>query len=253
MISAFDYKDNCWWCGNKADSGEHKYKKTDLVREFGTGPYKGSNSIVRVLNGKQRIIQGPDSQEAKFESNLCRTCNNAKSQPFDYEYDTFTTFIKEEEDRIYTTRQFKLSDIFGSNWMPKKQNLVRYFVKHICCRVAASNILIEPEIIEFLNGGSVSQYLSLWFEIREDIVAFIKDSKENGEDLGILWLGEMTYQKSRGTGKISEITSYIGYRWLRLNYKYDKSISPSRDNFSSEVVQLESNYNVDPGTIPKIS
>jgi hypothetical protein len=67
MIEMYDYKDRCWWCGNAADSGEHKYKKADLVREFGKGPYKGAKELVRVIEGQLKIIQGPNSKRLNLK------------------------------------------------------------------------------------------------------------------------------------------------------------------------------------------
>jgi hypothetical protein len=39
---------SCWWCGAPADSREHKLKRSDLVREYGTPPYGGMRTLARV-------------------------------------------------------------------------------------------------------------------------------------------------------------------------------------------------------------
>jgi hypothetical protein len=54
----YDYGGRCWWCGAAADSREHKHKKTDLAREFGSGPYIGASAVVRAFEGKLRQVQG---------------------------------------------------------------------------------------------------------------------------------------------------------------------------------------------------
>ena len=149
MVDKYDYKGLCWWCRNEADSGEHKYKKSDLLREFGKGPYEGNEKLVRRISGEMRKIQGPKSVEAKFESNLCQRCNNDMSQPFDIEYDKFVQFIKNNEDDIIDKKQFRFSDIYGQNWQDGRLNLLRYYVKHICCRLVSAKILIRDEIIGF--------------------------------------------------------------------------------------------------------
>src|SRR2546423_12673051 len=41
-----DYAGTCWWRVGIADSREHKYKKSDLVREFGAGPWQGADGEV---------------------------------------------------------------------------------------------------------------------------------------------------------------------------------------------------------------
>ncbi len=246
MIEKYDYKELCWWCGNRADSGEHKYKKADLMREFGRGPYKGDEEIVRGITGQLRKIQGPNSREAKFESNLCQKCNNEKSQPFDRDYDKFAQFIKANEDKIIDTRQFRFSDIYGKDWKDCRVNLLRYYVKHVCCRLAYEKILIKHEIIDFLNGSPDLMFLKFHLGIREDIVAMMKVLREDGLDNGCLWMGDLIYQISKSTREISEAESFLGYRWLRMNYLYDYGVGHSEDNFSGDLVTLDSGYNIDP-------
>ena len=49
-VHRYDYAGRCWWCGQQADSGEHKHKRTDLVREFGRGPWKDQTAVVQVAD-----------------------------------------------------------------------------------------------------------------------------------------------------------------------------------------------------------
>jgi hypothetical protein len=249
MIEKHDYKDLCWWCRNVADSGEHKYKKADLVREFGKGPYIGANKLVRGISGELRSIQGPNSKEAKFENTLCQTCNNEKSQPFDVNYDIFTEYIRANEPKIIATRQFKFSEIYGNDWKNCRVNLLRYYVKHICCRLASAKILVRHEVISFLNGAQDLHFLKFNLEIREDIVAMMNGLKKSGMDNGCLWIGDLNHQISKSRGEISEAQSFLGYRWLRMNYLYDYSIEHTEDNFSDDLVNLDTGYNIHPETV----
>lgn len=249
MVDKYDYKGLCWWCHNEANSGEHKYKKSDLLREFGRGPYEGNEKLVRRISGEMRKIQGPKSVEAKFESNLCQQCNNDVSQPFDIEYDKFVQFIKNNEDDIIDKKQFRFSDIYGQNWQDGRLNLLRYYVKHICCRLVSAKILIRDEIIGFLDGAPDLMFLKFHLEIRADLVAMIKILKKDGLNDGCLWMGDLICKISKGTGEISEVNSFLGYRWLRMNYSYDYGIGHSEDNFSGDIVTLESVYNIDPKSI----
>lgn len=126
---------------------------------------------------------------------------------------------------------------------------MRYYVKHIGCRLADSKVLIVPEVIDFLNGNSALRFISLNFEIRDDIVATINKLESDGDDSGMLWIGDMDCMSSPSTGEITNINSHITYRWLRLNYGYDLSIPANSNNFSSDLVILQSDFNVDPSTI----
>ena len=152
-IDRHDYKDKCWWCGSIADSREHKYKKTDIIREYGKGPFRGGSAPVRVYNGQKYFIQGPNSKEAQFEKNLCKHCNEAKSQPFDRAYDRLQNFIKINREFILDSKAIQFRDVYGTDWNKDLHNLMRYYIKHICCRMVSSNIKIDPNITDYLNGA----------------------------------------------------------------------------------------------------
>lgn len=234
----------CWWCGKEADSREHKYKKSDLLREFGRGPYQKNKAIVRVFGGKQYSLQGPDSLEAKFKKSLCSNCNSVRSRPFDAAYDIFVSYIRTNEKIILSTGQFKFSDIFGSQWKSQRNNLIRYFVKHICCRLDEVRIPIEPELILFLNGSQNLKYIGMKFEIREDIANMLDQI-----NTGAIWIGDLVCMKSESTGEISDVQSFYGYRWLRLNYIYDMKIGNFKSNFEEDCIKLDFYYNIPPSEI----
>lgn len=238
MIYMFDYKDRCWWCGDVAKSGEHKFKKSDLVRYFGRGPYHGKKRLVRGFENQLHDLQGPNADEAKFEKNLCFSCNNSRSQPFDRSYDKFMKYIHENEDNILITKRFLFTDIFGIDWRGERIKLIKYFVKHICCRLASASIRIHSDIKAFLDGNTPLNRFHLVFEIQENIVALETSTKEMGLRVGSFWMGDLNYIKSQSTGAIREATSYLGYRWLWLYYLYDEDILLAKDNFSSDEVFL---------------
>src|SRR5215218_10369967 len=131
-----NYGGRCWWCGAVADSREHKHKKSDLIREFGSGPYLGDSAVVRGFDGTLRNVQGPDANEVRFPRVLCARCNNARSKPFDLTYDVLAAFIADNEDAVLNARQFRFSDVYGSGWRSYKDNLARCYVKHLGCRLA---------------------------------------------------------------------------------------------------------------------
>lgn len=247
MIYKHDYTSSCWWCGGDARTGEHKFKKADLIRYFGRGPYHGEGSIVRGIEGKLRKVQGPNSDEAKFDKNLCAECNNAKSQPFDRSYDRFVAFFHDHEGKILEERKFCFSEIYGEEWPTEVASLYKYLVKHICCRLAEAKIRIHPNIIAFLNDEGPFQNLKIGFEIREDILAMEKKNDEIGISNGSFWMGDLMYMKT--SGAMSEASSFLGIRWLRINYVYDEAIIyPSNVEWAKEI-DLPSGYNVEPKSI----
>ncbi len=55
---------NCWICNSPADSAEHKFKKTDLIRLYGRGPYEGDRELLH-LKDYLRKIRGPKAEIVK--------------------------------------------------------------------------------------------------------------------------------------------------------------------------------------------
>ena len=80
----------CWMCDDReADSAEHDKKRSDMIRGYGRGPYKGERAPVLYRDGKFADIQGPNSDLLKFGKSICQPCNNTHTQPFDLAYDRF--------------------------------------------------------------------------------------------------------------------------------------------------------------------
>ena len=75
MISTKDYRGQCWWCGNTADSREHKYKSSDIKREFGKHSYKGNKAVKRIFDELDRgdNVQGANSNFLKFGFTICKS------------------------------------------------------------------------------------------------------------------------------------------------------------------------------------
>ncbi len=216
------------------------------MQEFGIGPYYDSEEVVKGIDGKLIPVQGPNSKAMKFSKNICQKCNNERSQPFDKCYEDFTEYIRTNELEIIGSKQFRFSDIFLESWDQKRLNLLRYYVKHICCRLAENNIYIHQRIIDFLNGATELMYLNYNLEIRLDIVAMVIVLKKDNIGDGCLWLGSLDYLQSKSTGKKSDIRSFLGYRWLRMNYKYDYSLEHTNTNLSADKVVLPVGWNINP-------
>lgn len=251
MIYKHDYTNLCWWCGSAAGTGEHRFKKSDLIRSFGRGPYRGEGRIVRGIEGTLRNIQGPNSDEVKFEKNLCAPCNNTKSQHFDRSYDKFVSFLHDHEEKILKERKLFFSDIYDAEWRSEVARLYKYFVKHICCRLAEGKVWISPNVIAFLNDEGPLQNLIISFEIREDILALEKKNEELRIGNGSFWMGDLICLESQGSGAMSEACSFLGLRWLRINYVYDGSIIYHQKIECEDGLALPSGYKIEPESILK--
>jgi hypothetical protein len=249
----FDYRGACWWCGAVADSREHKYKKSDVIRQFGKGPWPGKAALLRVQEGNpiyQRIT-GPDSVGLKFDKSLCQRCNNMRSQPFDYAYDKLSEHISTTVRRIADGQRFKLSDVYGKHWREDRDDAVRYFVKHISCRLADDRVQVPSTFIRFLDGTSTApQGLSLDLSLRLDIVAMEHHLADvHSIPGGSLWMGGSQCRYSQSQRQILELWSHIGFGTLRASYHINFQGTRYRSNLKRNSVKIGAEYNIDPQTV----
>ncbi len=161
----------CWWCRERlADSREHKFKRSDLVREHGRGELRGERTLV-IFGDRTREARSTKNDALKFTESLCSYCNNQRSQPFDNAYDRFIEKLLEEEANVLAERRFDLAATFGPDWKRLTEDTLRFFVKHICCRISECLTVdgersIPTDALEFLDGGPVPPNLSgeMWIE-----------------------------------------------------------------------------------------
>lgn len=249
MIQRHAYGQQCWWCGDAADSQEHRYRKTDIARLFGDGPYKGTDALLRVVGEKEkRLVQGPKSKELVFKANLCQKCNNERSQPFDRAYDQFIGHIEDNTASILAVKQIQFSIIFGSGWHADRENVIRYYVKHICCRLAEAGVLVDPRVIKYLDGNSSLCCIEIEFQIREDIVAM--ETKLRADDLtgGAVWIGDGMADRHPSNNTFSRFYSHVGYRWLRASYEYNDTYTSDFNVNVGDTLVLATGYEIDPAT-----
>lgn len=201
----------CWWCGvAPADSREHKLKRSDLVRQFGRGPY---NELVSVRRGQTRKVQGPNSNLVKFEATMCANCNNERSQPFDLAYAKFTAYLHEHERHVLASRSVDLRVIYGEEWEAGRDGLLCYMAKHVGCRLAENGVEVPLPIRGYLDGGpEPAGELAMEFEIRADIAQATRADLAEGS----MWLGDFYVSEVDSDGHPVVIESHYGYRWLRV-------------------------------------
>jgi hypothetical protein len=187
-----------------------------------------------------RQVQGPKSEEVKFPPVLCASCNNARSQPFDSAYDAFAEFITQQETQILRVGQFCFSEVYGRTWRTAKENLARYYVKHIGCRLADAGIRVEQPMLDYLNGRSRRlSGLQMRFGIQGGILALTEHLRSHGDAFGGgLWMGDLVCMYSPSTGSVTEVEGDLGYRWLGLYYIYDIRINRDRGSFRRNRVKL---------------
>lgn len=137
----------CWWCGQRADSKEHRFKASDLRWMFQDSP-----SLWLDAGERPTRLQGPGAKAVLFPHVLCRDCNSARSQPFDDAYSAFFTYICEGAERFRNLAEFSMEEIYSSD-AEGPGNLARYFMKNFACRIASMGFEVPQQVIEFMNGA----------------------------------------------------------------------------------------------------
>ncbi len=221
----------CWWCNEKGNSGEHKFKRTDLVNEFGETFKDSEDYPVLMRNGSEIKLQSAKSKFVKFPKVLCENCNNNRSQDFDLSYSlVLDMLIKDHLD--YETREYiDFKAIFGDEWQKGKLDFYSYFVKHFCCRLAKNNIEIPFQVIKFLNRQA--EYLEIMnfeFQHRLDLKKMIDLMVEEGYKDGYVALGSL-YTKNDLNDNIEFAFSHLIRKWVRVNMFYSNAIN--KKNFKN--------------------
>jgi hypothetical protein len=242
VLSRRANQDRCWWCGADADSREHKLKKSDLVREFGR---QFPEPLVRIREGREEPIQGPNSTLVKFKRTMCAQCNNSRSQPFDQTYDRFVEHLRDRERHILASRSIDLRSVYGPAWEQSRDDLLRYVVKHIGCRLSENEIEVPASFRDFLDGGvQPDDELALEIEIRTDIAEMARSGFGGG-----LGLGDVMFTDFDPDGTATVVESHMSYRWLRFVWGVGSELRGYPLPFDSPVLRLKVGRNLPPGDL----
>jgi hypothetical protein len=147
---------NCWVCGNPADSREHKFKKSDLMRSSRTWT---SDDLPYFVGGEGwRRIQGPKSKLVTFDKVLCSVCNSTRTQPFDRAYERFSSWASQKGAALMTESQIDFRDIYGAEYRTGVSNLLKFFIKHLGCRIATDNFTLPSALAASLSGSTFAPF-----------------------------------------------------------------------------------------------
>jgi hypothetical protein len=153
----------CCLCGSVNElTGEHKIKAAALRAEFGSDRLViGSSSRPDLM----RSAQGVKSKEFHFQTPLCATCNNERTQAADREFDRFHARARSLlsaghdpegvfDDPRYATETEEYINVF------------RYFAKLLCCHVADMKGPRRRHVASFALGQETRN--CVWLQVKED-------------------------------------------------------------------------------------
>ncbi|WP_156428950.1 MULTISPECIES: hypothetical protein [Pseudomonas] len=139
----------CCLCGSgESLTGEHKIKASALRKIFGN-----DRMVIGIFDGESivRPAQGPKSEAFHFTARMCSTCNGARTQAADREFDRFHALVSErclkgeDPSSVFDLPQYEI----GSE---AYLNVFRYFSKLLCCHVAESSGPRPLDVSRFAIG-----------------------------------------------------------------------------------------------------
>lgn len=159
----------CWICGAAATTGEHKIKRSDLIRVHGKGDRFASANL-NYLKSDDSVVQlrGPNSEHLKYPKILCAPCNNVRSQPWDQAYDTFIAYVEHSSEDILAERRLDFEKIFSKHASIQVRDLYKYFIKAFGCRIADAGGVVPDEMCAFLKDAIPEISVSICFAVSED-------------------------------------------------------------------------------------
>lgn len=128
-------KNICWICGDKADSGKHSIKKSDLNLIFKNISQK--QPIYVRKNGhslKHKTIGTTKSSKFYFETKICKKCNNERSQQFDEAWEKLSNYLSENWGNISNNGYINLNEIFGTRVKISMILVQLFFLKIFMCK-----------------------------------------------------------------------------------------------------------------------
>lgn len=228
----YDYAGLCWWCGAPANSREHKWKKSEVVKLFGSGSYDGK--VLWVHEDGTENIRGPKASSLMFGHSLCRNCNGTRSQPFDRAYSTFSNYLIENHAALLEARILDFTDVFGEAMNDELPKLARYYAKHIGCRIAEHAGRVPDDLVMFLNEDSeVARSVFSQLGIREMLRVNVDDSGET--ILGLSLRDSLAHHSPVPGDGMATFKSGVGLG--AIEFVYDVNLDLGRPNTGNGIFQ----------------
>lgn len=133
----------CWICNlNEANSEEHKFKASDIKKNF------GKTFEASYFNGVLQDFTSYKDKIIKFPKVICIDCNNNKTRDADDAYNMFFESLDIINRDIESGQGINYPNVFGDQWKNKKIDLYRYFAKHAGCKMVTSEFIHEIDLSE---------------------------------------------------------------------------------------------------------
>lgn len=124
----------CWICNtNKADSGEHKTKRSDLLAVLGT-PTQSEPFYYHDLHKANRPVGSLDAKILKSPVRICVHCNNTRTQSHDRAWERMSDRLRSRQ--LAVGQWVRCNRIFGYHTKREMLNVHLFFLKLTGCMIA---------------------------------------------------------------------------------------------------------------------
>lgn len=131
----------CWVCGDKARTGEHTIKKSDLSAIF--GHVSQNRPLYRHVASQRNVpVKGLNVDLLKSGGRLCAPCNNQRSQPFDRSWERLSAALR-AKTALRPGDRIDLCKVFPGAVRKSMLNVHLYFVKLFGCIIAENSLPID--------------------------------------------------------------------------------------------------------------
>jgi len=145
----------CWICNlNKANSGEHKTKRSDLLAVLGN-PTQESPFYYHDLHTPNRPVRSLDAKILKSPVRICADCNTARTQPHDRAWERMSDWLRQRHPPLKVDGLVRGSRIFRYNTLREMRNVHLFFLKLfgcMLCEAEANGKKLPIDIAPFSNA-----------------------------------------------------------------------------------------------------
>jgi hypothetical protein len=177
----------CWICGDKADSREHKAKRSDLKAVFGT-VNQSKPLYLHQDDIKNCLVKGLKSDLLKWPKTMCTKCNGSRTQPFDKSWETLSRALRSRSG-LQPGDTIRGKWAFPYDTRCNMRNVHMYFVKAFGCviRSAPADVPTRIGLIEFSKAIMLGRchpdiYLKFGMSEKPD-----EQARVEGSDLDVYW------------------------------------------------------------------
>jgi hypothetical protein len=216
--------EKCWICKiNEANSGEHKFKASDIKKNFGK-----KNIDALYINQDIVEINKYKDDKLKFEKLICIPCNEKNTRPHDDAYDIFIEYCNANHNQLLKSANINFENIYGGNWRTEKSNLYKYFAKHAGCKIKTLNQKIDiNSLSDFIVNKNETKDFIIKFEFKESIELLIKHLKHYH-----LLNSQTTYWHN---GESLKFGGWTTNNYLTINWIYGININEKSNLIENEV------------------